>query len=115
MSCKNCERLRDAARNVINALCLKGHSLRDAWEELCLLSGSYCEPFLTWPDHQTKQPTPTKQDSCLNCGNAMPCNQPVCVQKRQMEQPQDGPMFPGQQLADGIDKWLAANGVIPKK
>jgi len=38
--------IREAARDVINALILPGHSIEDAWDELCLLTGCYCDPYL---------------------------------------------------------------------
>jgi hypothetical protein len=41
------ERLRGDARAVIDALCLRGHSASKEWNDLCLLVGRYCEPFLS--------------------------------------------------------------------
>ena len=38
--------LREAARDVLTALLLPGHPIEEAWDQLCLLTGCYCDPYL---------------------------------------------------------------------
>lgn len=39
--------IREVASRVINALCLPGHPIEDAWEHLCILTGRACQPFMS--------------------------------------------------------------------
>lgn len=40
-------RLREAASDLVDALCLPGHPIEEAWGAVCLFTGRYCEPFLS--------------------------------------------------------------------
>jgi hypothetical protein len=42
------EALNEAVGEVMTALCYKGHPLQESWERLCLLSGCYCDPYLSF-------------------------------------------------------------------
>ncbi|MEA3225088.1 MAG: hypothetical protein U9Q07_03995 [Planctomycetota bacterium] len=42
--------IRDAAAEVIDALCLPGHPIEKAWDTLVMQTGRYREPFLKAPD-----------------------------------------------------------------
>ncbi len=42
------ERLRDAASGVLDLILRQGSPDPDCWENLCLLTGRYCEPYLSF-------------------------------------------------------------------
>jgi hypothetical protein len=47
------ERLREAASSLMDAL-VHGTDAPEAWRELCLLCGRYCEPFLSFKAGEPK-------------------------------------------------------------
>ena len=64
----NLETLNEAVSTVIDELCHDGRPLKANWEQLCLLVGRYCEPFLSHFKYSPDSAVPPCGDSsCMGC------------------------------------------------
>lgn len=64
------EELRDALSTLIDAVVLPGHTMtKSEWERALVLSGRYCEPFLSFDidAERASKPDPYRSLGCQSC------------------------------------------------